>query len=742
MSIGRDRWGIPHINADTEDDAWFAVGFCQGQDRGFQLMALARAATGRLAEWAGPEALPVDQLTRRIGFGRASRAQIAAQAPETRQRLKAFARGVNEGMRVGARPHELVLLRRHIQEFEASDVLAIGGLNSFLLASNWDVELARLMILDADGPEALLSADPQFAEHLPTIREGPGKGRPMLSKLAEDIELLLGKLGSGGGSNNWVLNSSRTESGRPLLANDPHLAPMLPAHWYLVHVKTPSWQAAGACFVGSPCIAAGHNGHAAWGVTAALLDNTDLFLEDLDAKGCAVRLGSSFQQCEAVTEVIHVRGRKRPVKEKVLITRHGPIISPAMADVKRAISLRATWLEEMNAGPLMDLVRVRSFDHLRETLSEWPGLPLSFVYADTSDTIGWQFAGKAPRRKVGNGTIPMPGWDETVGWEKDPVPFEAMPHLQDPESGQIATANNQPTSEPNAPFLGCDWLDGYRAAAIHESLAGSNRWDIPMTVALQRDTRSLVWREIREPVLSALRAHPVKEAQALLENWDGDVGKDSAAAALFEFFLAEMTLRVLRARTARSTRWALGRGFTRLLPMNLFGIRRGSYVARLLREQPKGWHIRDWDEEIACAVSDSFEVLAQRIGKKTSKWSWGKARPLTLLHAFGEKPLLAPFFNLGPLPFGGDANTIQQAAALPSDPGGNPRAIPSLRMTVDVGNWDAASFALPGGQSGNPCSKHYDDQLQFWLSGQRIPIAFSDDAVAKAVQDTLTLDPS
>ncbi len=742
VTIGRDSHGVPHIEAETDNDAWFAVGYCQGQDRGFQLMTLARAATGRLSEWVGAEALPIDQLTRRIGFGRTSVKQLNGQTPDTRGKLEAFAQGVNEGISHSPRPHELTLLRQHPTPFLASDILAIGGLNSFLLASNWDVELARLMILDADGPEAVLATDPQFADHLPTILEGLGEGSPSIGRLADDIEHLLSRLGGGGGSNNWVLGASRTATGRPLLANDPHLAPMLPAHWYLVHVKTPDWEAAGACFAGSPCMAAGHNGHSAWGVTAALIDNTDLFCEEVGDDQSSVRVGDSYQECEVILETIHVKGQKQPTVERVLVTRHGPIISPAMPDIRRAISIRATWLHEMNAAPLMDLARMSSFDHLREILSEWPGLALSFVYGDETDTIGWQLAGTAPRRKKGNGTIPMPGWDEGVGWEEKNVPFEEMPSSRNPASGQIATANNQPTSNPEATYLGVDWLDGYRAAAIHEALAKSDQWDLDNTGALHCDTRSLPWRDMREPVLKALQDAPDSDAQQLLTDWDGDLSPDSPAAALFEFFFAEMTLRCVRAKTTRSTRWALGKGFSLLLPMNLFGIRRASFVVRLLHEQPKDWFHRSWQEEITSAAEDAYLSLKKERGGDQSKWGWGHVRPLTLMHTFGVKALLAPFFNLGPIPFGGDANTIQQAAAIPLSPSDNPRAIPSLRMIIDIGNWDEARFALPGGQSGNPCSPHYDDQLSVWVGGHGVPIAFSAAAVKRSIQNQLVLSPS
>ena len=320
VTIRRDKWGVPHIAAESEADAHFAVGFCQGQDRAGQLEVMWRLVRGRLAEWVGPVALIADRASRRIGFRRAAEAQLAALSPEARAAFGAFAAGVTAGTTVGLpqKPHEFAIVGGQPSAWDAADVLGLIKLQSFLLPSNWDVELARLRILLADGADALTALDPATRPTPPApLPEGRGEqsGSPslqgggwgvgLLDQLAADLGALQAYLPRGGGSNNWVVAGSRTASGKPLLASDPHLAPTCPPPWYLAHVRTPQWEVVGAALAGAPGFPIGHNGFAAWGVTAGLTDNSDFFVETLGPDGRSVRQpDGTFLPCEVVTEVI------------------------------------------------------------------------------------------------------------------------------------------------------------------------------------------------------------------------------------------------------------------------------------------------------------------------------------------------------------------------------------------------------------------------------------------------------
>jgi penicillin amidase len=744
LRLHRDRWGIPHIEAANDTDACFGMGFCHGQDRAFQLEILLRVVRGRLAELLGSAALGVDRLSRRIGFYRTAVAGLPFFPAELREKLEAYVRGINAAQAAGLprRPHEFVLLRARPTPWEPADCLGVVKILSFTLASNWDVELARLHILEKDGPEALKALDPAYPKWLP-VTAPPGRpAGPVLDHLAEDLSAFLAVARSGGGSNNWAVAGARTATGRPLLANDPHLHPTLPAHWYLLQARTPTWAVAGATFLGGPAVLSGHNGRAAWGVTAGMVDNTDLFIEEIGPDGASVRQGDGFVPCEVLDEVIAVR-RGPSVTERVLLTPRGPIVTPAFDSPGPALSLRATWLDARPTEGLMRLQWMGSFDDLHLRLGPWPATTQNIAYADTSGAIGWKLVGQAPRRRKGWGTLPLPGWDLSAGWEDDLVPPEEMPHVLNPECGFVATANNQPLPDGVGPYLGYDWLDGYRAASISRNLAARTDWDVASTQALQMDRRSLAWEELREAVLSAPATDPcTKKALELLRGWDGRVEADSPAAAVYEFFLVEMFGRVARAKAPRSAHYVLGGRVNPLMAFNFFCYRRTGHLARLLREQPAGWFARSWPEEVAEALAAAVRLLRSRRGDNSAAWGWGHLRPMTLRHMLGRTGPLGRIFNLPPVPFGGDADVINQGSVLPLDPLGNADNIASLRVVIDVGAWENSRFGLPGGQSGNPCSPHYDDLFELWLRGEGVPIAWTPEEVRAATQQTLELTPT
>jgi penicillin amidase len=744
LRIHRDRWGIPYVAADNDHDAHFGVGFCHGQDRAFQLEVLLRVIRGTLAEAFGPAALPIDRLARRIGFHHASLEQFGVLDADVRAMLEAYSAGINAGTTLGlpSRPHEFSLLRFRPTPWTPADSLGVVKLISFTLSSNWDAELARFVILTEDGPEALAALDPSSPAGQPQAPvPGPGMSASF-DRLSEDLALLTGMAGLGGASNNWAVAGARTATGRPLLANDPHLDARLPTHWYLVQVRTPAWAAAGATFLGGPTVLSGHNGHAAFGMTAGLIDNTDLFREEIGLDGQSFREGDGWVPCAAREEVIHVRGAS-PVTERVLVTPRGPIISPALEGAQgEALSLRALWLEPRPMRGLLCLQFARDLDEFRRIAEAWPACSQHYVYADVSGTIGSQVIGRAPRRHRGWGTLPLPGWDPAVGWEPDLVPFEAMPHGANPPEGFVATANTDPQPSGDGPFLGVDWIDSYRLAAIRRALAGRTDWDVPRTQVLQTSQESLVWPELREVVLAAGSTDPVaQEAQALLRDWDGRVTVDSPAAAVFELFVAEMAQRVAKAKAPRAYRWALGCGGSLITDHGFFCFRRVSHLVQLLRIQPSGWLGLPWPEEIADALAVTVRGLRGAHGTNPSTWAWGRVRPLVMHHPLGRGRLLAAIFNRGPVPCGGDTDTINQASVFPLRPTEPCNNIASMRAVIDVGGWENSRFVLPGGQSGNPFSPHYDDLFPLWQRGEGVPIAWEPEAVRKAAVETLELVP-
>ena len=741
--IRRDRYGVPYIEAETDDDAWYALGFCQGQDRSFSLEMLLRAAHGTLCELVGPGALATDQLSRRLGFARLAPKQLDVFHPSIRGRFEAFANGINDGVSRGRsrKSHEFMLLRAEPSEFEAVDLAAIYLLQSMALSANWDVELVRLRMLELDGPEALTLLDPPYPDWHPVSTTPGTTAGPAVDALSRDIAALAGVVGVNRASNSWAVSPSKTATGRPILANDPHLVPTLPPHWYLAHVRTPTWGMVGATFAGLPAFPVGHNGHVAWGVTLGLADNSDLFLEQIGEDGASVRDTSGLVPCEVIEETINVKGGPAR-RERVLITPRGPIVGQAGTHDSLAVSIKATWLQALPVEGLLEAHRATSSEEFRQLFSKWPHISLNVAYADNYGDIGLQLAGQVPYRRSGYGTLPMPGWNSESGWHDAFVPFDEMPHTTNPEPGFVASANNQPLPSGQGPFLGVDWLDGYRASRIAEIVDARDDWNIENTTQAQLDTESIPWREMREVVLAVEPSTTeAEQALALLSDWDGAVEIDSMGATVFEFFLTEMVRRVAMAKAPRSWEWAIGRSETPVHSLTLLSGRRVSHLVNLLRNRPQDWSnvplTKLIDDSLAAAITD----LRNRFGNHPNGWRWGHIRPLTLKHPVGRSRWLAPVYNLPPIPCAGDTNTVLQTGADPRNPAGSPLVCPSMRMVLDVGNWDKNLFALPGGQSGNPLSPHYDDQFPLWARGAGITIPWSPEAVERVSVSTLTLSP-
>lgn len=753
VRIRRDRWHVPHIEADRDEDASFGLGFCQGQDRAFQIEIHRRVASGTLSELIGEDGLPVDRLTRRLGLRHRAERQLDDLRPELRRRIESFAAGVTAGTDIGspAPAHEFTLLRARPAPHTAVDVVATLKLQSFLLAGNWQEELMRLEVLAADGEEALRALDPRTPAHLAATSPVGAAVGELVDRLGADLDRLREHVAVGGASNNWALAGRRTASGRPILANDPHLPGSLPPAWYLAHLVTPAWQVAGAAFAGTPGVAAGHNGTVAWGVTAGLADDTDLFIEELVGDGRSVRGPDGPEACTVRREVIAVAGGD-PVVEEVLETPRGPLLRDSvgsLAGTTRApgtrlgLSISGMWLSGGAVEGLLDAADAGSFDELRQRFARWPGMSLNLVGADTGGTIGWQLVGELPVRRSGTGVLPLPGWLDDVGWTGARVPFAAMPSELDPETGFVATANNTPVAGGH-PFLGSDFLDGYRVTAIRDALAARDDWDPAGVWALQRDTRSIPWEEVRDGVLSLTPAD--LDAQLgldLLRGWDGRVSADSAGATVFELALAALVRRVAHVRAPGAADAVLGASSARpLLPHSIVGLKRTAHVIELLRRRPDGWFRDGWDAVLADVLAETVRELRRTHGPRVRDWAWGELRTVTFSHWVARStPALRGVFDRGPYPCAGDTHTIPQASVPPLDPLGDPTAVATLRMVVDVGDWSASRWVLAGGQSGNPVSPHYDDQLQLWLRDEAIPIAWTDEEVRAATVADLRLLP-
>jgi penicillin G amidase len=748
--IRRDRHGVPYIHAESEHDAWWSLGFCHGQDRPLQLEITLRAVRGTLAALIGPDGLGVDRISRRLGFRRAADAQLPHMRPEVRAQLAAYVRGINAARAGGPKPHALTLLGKAPTPWEPGDVQGYAALFCFALAANWDAELMRLKVLLEDGPEALRALETVYPSDLPSTLHPLEAVGPAIDHFGHDLEAFRELVGFGGGSNAWALAPSKTASGRALLANDPHLMSQAPPLNYLAQIRAPGVEVAGATWVGLPAFGPGHNGFAAWGVTAAHADNTDLFLEQIGPDGTSLRDGDGFVPCEVRDERIAVRGES-DVVERVLVGPRGPLLTqpgdPALPDIAlpptaNALSFRATWLDPRPYRGLFRAFEARSFEAFCELFEEGSTSALSAVYADVTGKVGTTVAVEAPVRGCGRGLVPLPGWDASTHW-RGLVPPSGLPRSVDPVEGFVCTANNQPTRSGEGPFLGADWLDGYRQQAIARALAARDDWDVANSQALQRDTTSIPWEQMRAVVL-ALDPEDDDDARValtLLRHWDGRLSSHSLTASVYAVFLCKLCHRVVTAKAPRTADWAMGRAFTELLPHSTMATRRTGHLVRLVVEQPSGW-FDDWSRELVTLLGDSVRELRRRHGDDPADWAWGRVRPLVLEHPLSQAPGMAAIFDIGPFEGAGDNTTIAQGGLDFTDPLHNQVALPALRAVIDVGRWDEVVMAVLGGQSGNPFSPHYVDQADAWHSGNGVSMAWSDAAIASRCRLILRVSPS
>jgi penicillin amidase len=742
IEIVRDRWGVPHVSARDEHDAFFAQGFCHAQDRLWQMELSRRLARGRLAEVLGEVALDVDRFMRRLGLHRAAQAEWERTAPSTRGCLEAYVRGVNaaiDNLSSVKLPIEFVLTRITPSAWEPLDSLAYGRYMAFSLAPNWESELIRSRLIARLGYARAAALEPDVwqpdAAVLPRLEDwGPAE----MPESGEVPPLLLP--GTPPGSNAWVVSGARSSTGKPLLANDPHLMARFPSVFYEVHLAGGGdLQVAGASAPGIPGVLIGHNRHIAWGFTASMADVQDLYVERLDpGNQRRTEFSGRWETGTLVREVIPVKGRAQPWVENVLVTaRHGPLLTPtpSLADEHRPLALRSMVLEGPTTLPgLLDLNRATGWEEFRAALRQWTTPSLNIVYADVEGNIGYQMLGQVPIRARGEGLVPSPGWSGQYEWTGT-LPFDELPRAFNPPDGLWATAN-QDISKHSRAFFGREFVDPARYTRIRQVLEAKERHSAVDFGALQADEVSLPGREIARLLVRQVlpRTELARRALDELRGWDGRVSADSAAAAIYEVFRNELITVRHGEQLGELLPALLGVG-----PHPLLGVVSSHYflqtrrVLDYLRSDPD-------DGVVQRAFEGSVEVLRRRLGTGVGAWQWGRLHALKLEHSLSMRKPLGALFDVPPFPWGGDLETVRAGGSLPGQlAAGGP--ISAYRFIADCADWDHSLGCLPGGQSGHRGSPHYSDQVEAWRRVAYHPLAFSRPAITRYARHTLKLTP-
>jgi len=748
VEVFRDRWGVPHIYAGSVRDVMFAQGYVHAQDRLWHMELARRAASGSLAEVFGPVALDADRLLRRVGLRRAAEAELAQFAEAMRENVEAYAAGVNafiEGNR-NRLPPEFLILRFRPQPWAPVDGLTIGKFVGWSLSGNWDTEIVRAWIVERLGPEEAARMEPGYPVGAPLIvppgAECRGLGAPLLEELRK-VQELVGA--GGGGSNNWVVDGHKSVTGKPLLANDPHLPLQMPSIWYEVHLNGGGANVIGASIPGVPGVIIGHNDRIAWGVTNTMTDGDDLFVEQInpdDPRQYAY--GGKWVDGDLVREEIPVRGRREPVVEEVLVTRHGPIIGPSIPGERRALALRTVVAEPgQHAQSILLLNSAGNWEEFREALRLWPAPAQNFVYADVEGNIGYQMAGLVPLRAKGQGLVPSPGWTGEYEW-KGFVPFDELPSVLNPPTHYVATANNKIVDDDYAYFLGAEYLDGYRIQRIVELLEAREKHSLEDFRSIQGDIYSIPGRELAQHLLSLQPAdQDARRALNFLRVWDCQLSPDSVAATIVEAFFLQMLRNTVAVKLGPLTDYFVGKEVHPAVPDSFYLHRSASWLLGLMREAPADWFAgRSWPEVIEQSLVEAVAGLRRQLEEDMSRWTWGRVHYAPFEHVLGRVRALQPLFNRGPVPVGGDMNTVAQASYVGSRPFVVHSYTASYRQIIDLSDLNRSVAILPGGQSGHPASRHYSDMIDAWRRVEYHPMLFDRGEIERQAEGRLTLMPA
>jgi penicillin amidase len=732
VEVLRDRWGVPYITASSLDDLWFAQGFVTAGERLFQLDLVLRASAGRLSEVFADRTLPDDRFARTIGFHRAGARLAAGWDDESRAMHARFREGVGAWIaRMPAPPVEYSLLDL-APELPTDDEAAWAAAFVYLswgLSGNWDVELLRAAIGERLGPEAVRTLLPPLPPDRPEIHAGSLGGW-----LLDELPRAKGK-----GSNEWVVAGSRTVTGKPMLANDPHLLALQPGVWIELHLRAPGYEARGVSLTFSPGILLGTTSHHAWGVTNVSGDVQDLFAERLNEDRTAAEHLGGWEPLTIHREEIVVRGTADPVVVDVRETRHGPIVDTAVVGklhpeyvvlpATETYALGWTGLEcGIRPSLALDAARAASFEEFRRATwgVECPGQ--NFVYADVDGTIGYQCTGRYPIRRAGDGTAPVPGWTgehEWDGW----IPFEDLPWAVDPERGYLVTANNRIHDEQYPHLIGHDFHTPHRARRIVERLEADPVHDIRSMASIQLDTVSLPARDCLQALLEVEpKTFAEREAIEILRGWDGDMAANSAAAAVFNVWSAHIARLVLEPRLGEDL-------FRRYYAWR--EVFQCQVLPELLLASSEGWLD---DDARRAALRDALAELRRRLGDDPSGWRWGRLHRLQLVHPLGALPGLEELFTAADVELGGDEQTVMQGG-FDARGGYAVEVMASWRAVYDLADLDRSVGVLPAGISGNPASPHWNDQAPLWAAGKHHPLPFTRPAVEAAAVASLRLLP-
>lgn len=778
VKVQWDSWAVPHIRADSLADAMTALGYLHANDRMTQMELGRRKAAGRIAEVFGLQAVDLDRSCRALRYRETAEELWNHASPEIKGLLEAYAKGVNAWLeeRGSDLPPGLKLMRFQPEPWEPVDSL------SFILLMAEDLsfwqgqpEDARFEWLSTFGAETSLDLLRDSQAHIPgeiltmAKKQGPRKGNlmsetsgsrgpwgteePAAVELAESSwaansladssdtagdsffrnNAFLGRENSLAvpGSNGWILGGSWTASGKPIVANDPHLGMRLPGTWFQVLIRVPGYEVSGVTLPGVPVVVIGRSAHLAWSFTNTMLDDHDLFYEQLDETGTKVKRGESWSPIQVKQHKIPVKG-SGSIAFEARSTDRGPLLREMPEWGLPARSLAWTVYEPADPlGALLKLSRATTLEEAFDATEGYVAPAQNLMVADRDGGLMYVTLGKVPQRRQGDGRFPSPGWDLAYGWD-GVRPLETNPLILRPESDLLITANNDfvPEDYP-LPFV-ADFDGPYRAERIRQLLEARRGWTAAEQVEVQTDVVSLHAKRVIATLTGPYDGDAAK-AHEVLAGWDGAMTL-SGQAALFDLFIETLSEKVFRDEQKSFKLLALeGRGRLLALLENKLDPRWFDNVDTEEKE--------DRQSILSAALGAAWQKGAGRWGQDIADWSYSDIHHLNLLHPLGRFPVIGGFFNRGPFPMSGSGTSVLASGGPWL---GSRRALSlgqSMLWVVDFADPDNGLMILPGGQSGHPKDPHYDDQLALFVKGEVRKSPWSEAAVDQESVSVLQLNP-
>lgn len=745
VEIIRDRNAVPHILARSAADAYYALGFVHAQDRLFQMDFMRRLGAGRLSEVVGAATLGIDRTMRVLGLYRRAEASFALLSPAPRAAITAYAAGVNAYLRSrpGAPPLEFIALGYRPEPWRPADSMVWGRIMAMRLTGNWRTEALRAVLLERLTVEQVEALWPGAIGGVPPTVEAravAGDG----ARFAALLRAWPDEIGPVEASNSWAVAGTHTASGKPILANDPHLGFRAPGLWYPARLQTPHFSVTGVTVPGVPFTVLGHNGRIAWAFTTTESDTQDLFTERVDPTDPGRYL---IPAGSLPFDVRHETIRVKDAAEVPIVvreTRHGPVVSDidpglaARAGAGRVIALQAAALraDDRTIEAVFSLNRAHDWDGFVAALRDFHAPQQNISYADVDGNIGFLAPGRVPIRTAGSGALPAPGWTGTHDW-RGFIPFDQLPRALNPRSGRIVNANHRVAPDGYPYHLGQGGAPGYRARRIHALLDGVGRpYTTADAAAMQTDSVSLAARELL-PLMTRIAPTDARARQALaaLRTWDGTMDRARAEPLVFVAWL-----RALNRRLYADELGAAFESYWRLRPV---------FVKRALTDR------RQWCDDVKtsatetcaarleAALNDALERLAAAHGADVSAWRWGEAHQAVFRHPlFGRVPVLRRLADRR-IESDGGAFTINRAQHWIGNAAAPYASVhgPGYRAVYDLADPDNSLFMEATGQSGNPLSPRYGDRIEAWRDGRLFRIPGSRAAALDGARGVLRLEP-